>query len=194
MHNFNSFMRHAILALAMLCGSGHLFASPVYHVAIDTSTLAGQSGYLDFLFLGLANATPAHANVSNFSGNFDPLVTFTYGAPSGSVSTGVSVGIGDEFAQWAHFGQQLKFDVQFDLAPGAGAGSDLSIALLDNQFGYLGVMGNVMTFALQPGQPDQVTGSEIAQVNTNVVPEPSTLLQLASGCLILFGLRRRVRR
>jgi hypothetical protein len=39
-----------------------------------------------------------------------------------------------------------------------------------------------------------VTGSEIAQVNTNVVPEPSTLLQLASGCLILFGLRRRVRR
>jgi hypothetical protein len=194
---FNSMMRRAVLALAMLCGSGQLLASPVYHVSVDTSTLSGQSGYLDFLFTGLANASPAHATLSNFSGDFG-VSSFVFGEVNGSVGSSVVIGNGsgwNELGQWANFGGRLRFDVEFDVGPGAGAGTDLGIALLDDQFQYLGVMGNIATFALQPGAPDQVAlVSQFAQADTNAVPEPSTLLQLASGCLMLFGLRRKAGR
>jgi hypothetical protein len=196
MYILKTFILRAVLALGMLCGSGQLLANPVYHVSIDTSVLAGQSGYLDFLFLGLGNAAPAHASVTSFSGNFD-VANFVFGDASGSTSTGISLGNGtgwNEFGQWVHFGDRFRFDVQFDVGT-TGAGTDLGIALLDEQFGYLGATGNIVTFSVQPGQDDQVSyDRSMADVNTNAVPEPGSVAQFAAGLFLLFGaLRRRVR-
>jgi hypothetical protein len=197
MYIFNSFIRRTIMALALLCGSGHLLASPIYHVSVDTSALAGQSGYLDFLVLGLGTATSAQAKLTNFAGDFDTS-DFRVGDVAGTRASGVTIGNGsgwNEFAQWAHLGGRFTFDVQFDVDAAIGAGTDLGIALLDGQFGYLGTSANIATFALQPGQPDGVSfDSRFADVNTNTVPEPSTLLQLASGLFLLLGVKRRVRR
>jgi hypothetical protein len=196
MYILKSFILRAALALGMLCSSGQLLANPVYHVSIDTSALAGRSGYLDFLFLGLGNAAPAHASVTNTSGDFD-VSGFLSGDASGSVGSGVLLGNAagwNEFGQWVHFGDRFRFDVQFDVGM-AGAGTDLGIALLDEQFGYLGSSGNIVTFSVQPGQDDQVSfDRSMADVNTNAVPEPGSVAQFAAGLFLLFGtLRRRVR-
>jgi hypothetical protein len=194
MHIFKSSILRFILTLGMLCSSGQLLANPVYHVTIDTSSLAGQSGYLDFLFLGLTNAAPGQASLTNFSGNVDTS-SFAYGEASGSASTGVTIGNGagwNEFGQWVHFGERFRFNVQFDVGPGPGAGTDLGIALLDEQFAYLGASGNILTFSVQPGQDDQVSyARDMVDVNTNAVPEPGSLPQLAVGFLLLFCTVRR---
>jgi hypothetical protein len=189
MHNFNSFMRRAILLLALVCGAGPALAGPTYHVSVNTSTLAGQSGYLDFLFLELGNSAPAVAHLSNFSGAFTPT-SFALGDVNGSLAAGVSIGNGsgwNEFAQWANFGGSFGFDVGFDVLSVLGAGTTLSVALLDSQFGYLGAAGDIVTIALQPGMSQQVSfDGSLAAVSANAVPEPSTLLLMASGALLLL--------
>jgi hypothetical protein len=194
MQNFNSFMRRAFLLLALAFGAGPALAGPTYHVSVNTSALAGQSGYLDFLFLRLGNSAPAVATLSNFSGAFQPA-SYTAGDVSGTAASSVSIGNGagwNEFAQWADFGGSLGFDIGFDVLSAVGAGTTLSVALLDSQFGYLGLSGDIATFALQPGAPDQVSfDSRFAAVNLTAVPEPSTVLLMAIGTIALLGKFRR---
>jgi hypothetical protein len=193
MQTLKSLMVRAILALLMFSGSGHLLASPVYHVSIDSRGLSGQ-GYLDFLFLGLGGAAPADVLLTNFSGDFDRSATTASNA-DGSLDAGVTIHNDtgwNEFGQLANFGGLFTFDVQFDVAndPGAG-GSSLSIALLDpDLIRYVeGTAGDLVTFQVVPGQPATFTVSG----NAAVVPEPATLAQMAAGFMLLGALRRRRR-
>ncbi|SFV11653.1 NF038129 family PEP-CTERM protein [Pseudoduganella namucuonensis] len=183
-----------LVSIAMACGAGPALAGPVYRVSVNTSTLAGQAGYLDFLFLGLGGAAPATARLSNFSGDFGAS-SFSMGDAGGSVASGVTIGNGtgwNEFGQWANFGGMFGFDAEFDVSPVPGAGSTLAVALLDERFGYLGSAGDIVTFALQPGAPDTVAADGgLAAVNP--VPEPSAMLLMAIGVLALGGARRRRR-
>jgi hypothetical protein len=185
-----SFFLRAMLALAVACGAGPVLASTTYHVSIDTSTLSGQSGYLDFLFLGLGNATAATAQLSKLSGNFTSS-SFALGDASGSTASGIAIANGsawNEFGIWANFGALYAFDVSFDLAPDLAAGTTLSVALLDDQFAYLGTSGDIVTFALQPGLADTVTAdSQFAAVSISPVPEPSSVLLMIAGMLLLAG-------
>jgi hypothetical protein len=194
MQNLKSQFLRAIVALAMFAGSGQLFASPLsYHVAIDTSTLGGQSGYLDFLFLGLGSAASATASISHLSGNFDTAKSFTYGAPQGTLATMLKLANGDEFGQGATFGGVFAFDVGFTgLNDLTAQGIDLSIALLGNdQFSYAaGTDRNLVTFSLQPGAPDVLdVDSRFASVGA--VPEPASMALVAAGLALLYGNKRR---
>lgn len=194
MNMLKSYMLRAMLALAMVCGAGPALAGPLYQVSIDTSALAGQSGYLDFLFLGLGGAAPATAQLSNFSGDFG-AASFSIGEAGGSAGAGVSIGNGtgwNEFGLWANFGGRFGFDVEFDASPALGAGSTLAVALLDDQFNYLGSAGDIVTFALQPGSPDALT-ADGGLAAVSAVPEPSSMLLVAIGALVLGGARRRAR-
>jgi hypothetical protein len=192
----------ACLLFALMLVAGVVPASASaesYHVSIDTSTLAGREGYLDFLFLGLANAGPVQAKLSNFAGDFTSS-SFAQGQVSGSLASQLTIGNGDawnEFAQWTRLGGTLSFDVSFSQPAGSNnsssnsvAGATLSVALLDAGLNYLGASGDIATFALLPAAVTTVsTDSAYATVsNISPVPEPATYVMLAAGLLLITGL------
>jgi hypothetical protein len=197
MNKIASFFLHTVMAmmLTLAIGAGSAWAGPQYHVTVNTAGLAGQEGYLDFLFLGLDNAAPAVATLSSLKGGFDGTV-YTDGEVAGSAASTVTIGNGgawNEFALWGDFGGLLSFDVGFDVEGLLGAGTTLSVTLLDADFRYLGTNGDAVTFALQPGADVVVTAAPgLATVDTaSAVPEPATAWLGAAGLLLMGGVRRR---
>jgi hypothetical protein len=179
-----------LLALLFACATAS--AGPSYHVVVDTQAYAGQSGYLDFLILGQAAASPMHATLTGFSGIVDDGV----GAPiflgdvGGTPATGVVLGNAqgwNEFGQWTRFGGHLVFDVSFDIDTQPGAGTTLEVALLDRDLNYLQAAGDAIAFATLPGQEPVVTAT--ADVRLPEAPAPALCL---TG-LALLGLARRRR-
>jgi hypothetical protein len=192
----NKLSARLLFALMLVAGVVPASASAEsYHVSIDTSTLAGREGYLDFLFLGLANAGPVQAKLSNFAGDFTSS-SFAQGQVSGSLASQLTIGNGDawnEFAQWTRLGGTLSFDVSFSQPASSSnsvAGATLSVALLDAGLNYLGASGDIATFALLPAAVTTVsTDSAYATVsNISPVPEPATYVMLAAGLLLITGL------
>jgi hypothetical protein len=197
----NKLSARLVFALMLACGMAQASAES-YHVSIDTSTLADREGYLDFLFLGLANADPVQAKLSNFAGDFTAS-SFAHGQVAGSLASQLTIGNGDawnEFAQWARLGGTLSFDVSFSPpagtssgSSGAAAGTTLSITLLDAGLNYLGASGDIATFALLPAAVTAVStdAAYVTVSNVSPVPEPATYLMLAAGLLLMAGLRVR---
>jgi hypothetical protein len=192
----NKLSARLLFALMLVAGVVPASASAEsYHVSIDTSTLAGREGYLDFLFLGLANAGPVQAKLSNFAGDFTSS-SFAQGQVSGSLASHLTIGNGDawnEFAQWTRLGGTLSFDVTFSQPASSSnsvAGATLSVALLDAGLNYLGASGDIATFALLPAAVTTVsTDAAYATVsNISPVPEPATYVMLAAGLLLITGL------
>ena len=134
--------------------------------------------------------------ISNVTGAFDATNTFAYGGAQGSLASSPTLANFDEFGEWAQFGGVLSFDVSFAGmdAPGAN-GMNLSVALLGaDQWTYAaGTNGDVVTFSLLPGAPDDFAASaSLARVAA--IPEPPTLAQMAGGFALLAGALRRRRR
>lgn len=194
MTRMTSMLLRLMLALTLSLGAASAaLAGPIYRVAVDTAALAGQGGYVDFLFLGLGSAAPASATLSGFTGDFGAASVFE-GEAAGSLASGVTLGNGtgwNEFAQAARFGGLFEFFVSVD-AGLVGDGTNLGIALLDQDFNYLGANADIVTFALQPGQADAIAVNS-AFATVQAVPEPATALQVLTG-LLLMGLVLRHRR
>jgi len=185
-------MKTTLLALSLLFACATAAAGPTYHVAIDTHDYAGQSGYLDFLMLGQAAASPVHATLTGFSGIDDDggAPRIAVGDVSGSTAAGVDLGNGtgwNEFGQWTRLGGHLVFDIAFDIDPTPGAGSTVEVALLDAGQNYLGSGGDVMTFATMPGVEPVVTATDAVRL-----PEAPGAALCLTG-LALLGLSRRRR-
>ena len=186
-----SLMARWLLALTVACCAAPASAE-VYHVSIDTSALAGQEAYLDFLLLGLSSAARATVQISNLTGDF-AAASFALGDASANGAQ-LRIGNGDswnEYGRWAHLGGTLSFDASIDAISGGGAGSTLSVTLLDAGLNYLGLQGDYVTFALQPGSAAAISAS--AEVSISAVPEPAAYLMFAAG-LLLLGLRNVQRR
>ena len=184
MYNFKNLLARSLLALTLASGAGAAMAGPTFHVNVNTATLGGTSGYLDFLIVGQSDTATTTATLSHFSGAFTGDVHADGAAGSTAGATVGSSNSWNEFALWADFGGTLSFDVRFDQAQDDIAGALLQVALLDGDFLYLApTTADIAQFDVQPGQPIGVLQSDFAAVSpAAAVPEPS------AAALVLIGL------
>jgi hypothetical protein len=200
MFNIKKILSHALLALAMVAGSGAALAGPTFHITLDTANLGASNGYVDFTFLALGMATPATATMSNFAG-FNPVAQSDTGDVNGTlpgtVVIGNTTGLNDVLAL-TDFGGQFSFDLNFNVADGA-LGSTFSVAFINEAFdSYLGMDGNVLDISVQPGVGGAATyalspNNQFASITA--VPEPTELLMMVTGLgLVGFVHRRRKER
>jgi hypothetical protein len=196
MLNFKNLLSRALLAFTLAAGAGAAVAGPTYHVDVDTSTLAGSQGYLDFLLLGQGDAAAASARLSHLSGDFSGDEVLS-GAVSGSAKAGATIANSDftnELSLWSTFGGHFSFDVSFDLAATPLIGSLFEVALLDADFLYLApTSGDIAQFSLMPGQPVGLVPGSFATISiVSDVPEPADWMLMAAGLALLrFTVRRR---
>ena len=196
MNHMKYLLAKLLLAACILGGAGQAGAAQQYTVTIDTAALGGSPAYLGLYFLGLADAAPATATVTNLTGAFSgtPQLTGSVtGAPPGQLVFG-NAGAGGELVMTVSLGGVLSFDVGFTVGAG-DAGTTFGWSLF-NDASYLGADGDLGTVSLQPGAaPGAVfavnTASDLTRVTA--VPEPSSVLLMVAGmlCLMVHARRRR---
>ena len=197
MFNIKHLFLRALLALSIAVGAPAAMAGPVYTISVDTSSLAGTSGLLDLMFLGLETPNPTFARLSNFSGDFfgEPI---REGDVAGNVASGVVMGNRtgyNVFDQAVHFGGLLSFDVSFETEYEL-IGTTLSLALLDMDFNYLGAEAHLLAIDVMANTPAVIDVLapglvSVAELPAAEVPEPRDWLLVATG-LVLLGATRRL--
>jgi hypothetical protein len=204
-----------LLAFLLLTAAA-LPAASINNITINTSTISGTAGYLDFLFNG--GAPPfdaASAVISGFStnGTLNSSGLSTSGTVTGTLPGTSSLANNNaEYLERFTFGSTVSFTLQFQgpaiTSPsGTGSGSTFTLSLLNNNQdvafltsnqndGYLFTFtidnqGNVTptTFTTETGAPSVVSISS----PVSGVPEPSAWLLMSSGSFALLFLRRRGR-
>lgn len=195
MSTFASILRawlKLLLALSIAAGAPAALAGPIYRVSLDTSALAGTSGYLDLGLNGPLSGAPTLARIGNFSGAFLEGSAYS-GEASGDVVNGVTLRNGPEFNffdQMVAFGGLFSFDVSFELGTG-GNGTLFSVGFVDPQtFDFLGGVANVLELNLVAGQPAELQLLESAFASVAEVPEPGDWLLVATGLLLIAATRR----
>lgn len=192
MFNIKNLFLRALLALSIAVGAPAALAGPVYHVSLDTSSLAGSTGFLDLGFLGLETPNPTFARLNNFSGDFfgDAILE---GDAVGDVVSGVVLGNRtgfNYFDQAVRFGGLLSFDVSFETEYEL-IGTTLSVALLDSDFAsYLGAEAHLLTIDVLANTPAVIDVLAPGLVSVAEVPEPREWLLLATGLFLLGATRR----
>lgn len=202
MLNFNTFLQHAALALALAIGSGAAVAGPTYQVTIDTSAFDGDSGLLDFSFANVDGAVPATASLFGFSGAFGTEFDRS-GSIDGDLASGLqfsnSAGL-SYLTQAVQLGASFAFKIRFDGDVETLAGADGSAftvglydSLLQDTLGIPVVFYLVPSFNNEPYRIDIETDPALATVVPMLdVPEPSQLLLMLTALALLgAGLRRR---
>ena len=195
MLNLKKFLSRSLLAVALgACGS--VFAAPVYHVTIDTSTLGNSNAVLDLELGALAgSAAPVTATLNHFMGAYG--ASDFSGSASGAIGSSVRL-VNDAgysgLLQSIMLGGLFSFDLSFDVGTGGLDGSSFTAMLYNPDFSAtLGMDTPLVQIDLMPGQADVVSPGN-AFASATAVPEPSTLLSMVTGLGLLgFGLRRRAR-
>lgn len=198
-------------------------ASVQYVVTVDTSSAALQNGYIEFQFNnGPLTTQPANADVANFmtDGVLIPPGTNTNdssGMLPGTVTLGNSTSF-DDYIQEMTFGStvtgsKITFDLDFygpaiSNPNGDGGGEFILDFLNSDQSGYLFTADSqndvpVLTVTINGDgtttaqtYPSSIPPNDapvVSLVGPTFVPEPSSLLLLASGgllALVFFGRRR----
>ena len=201
-------LRNTVLALALAACSS-LAAARTIHVAIDTSTGFGTSGWLDMQFNGAPGETPELATVlvSNFTGFDAGALVELSGEVSGSLASGYLFsnlpGWNDLFHGVA-FGGVLGFDLTFEGAADLNAFVSQSLftisAFADDKTTFLGNYGPDGSLANLTWTPSGVVGgngsiaigiSDPAAVTA--VPEPSDWLLTGTGLALMLLVARRRR-
>ena len=197
-------LKYLICALILLAAGSAFAASHTYQVYVNTSAIAGQSGYLDFQFNPGNNAQAAIAEILNFDSTGAlagaPLIA---GNVSGSLPGTVTLGntnAWNDYFQGFTFNHGIHFAVRLDgpalTAPDgvAASGSDFAFSmyaadqvtpLLTNDPNGFAMSANVMT--------DGATSANYGP-SASPVPEPSTFALLGLGLVGAAVLRKKTRK
>lgn len=195
------------LALALLAlSAAPLPAARIFQVKVNTPTLVGDPGYVDFQFnSGGADADAGSATITLFSGA-TPGTDFPIGDVTGSLPGTVTInntpGLNDLF-QAVTFGSEILFRVTIDgpvlnsFDPLSTSGSTFTFSMFaDDQVTPL-LTNDPAGFALtiDVGPLGALTVNDLSQrgvIELAEVPEPSTAALLLTGAaLIAARLRRR---
>jgi hypothetical protein len=215
------FRTAAILALAFLGGleSGSLRADFIYDVSIDTSSIAGTSGYLDFQFNPGGVSAPASITISNFQTTggilapFDPNIgTGDFGDATGMLPGTLTLDNGTQFNdvyQGFTFGTNYSFELDLSDPPAFPDGSSFAMTLYGSDGGTTLLSnnpdgsGSALRLDLSPDGLTVTTAYAAQGVIATpqgsgnpggAVPEPSSLLLLVSALPVGLLVRRRLRR
>lgn len=192
-------VRKALLACALVLGSGAAVAGPTYLVTLHTQAYSGESGLLDFGMGGNADAPSAFATLSNFAGAFEYEFDRS---PStvGDMASGITIassGASNYLTEGVLLGGDLSFMVSFsgdfDVLESA-ASSLFAVVLYDAQLTELWAFpvqfDLISAFGGAPSAVLVTVDDSLASVTA--VPEPSSLLlMLAALAAAGFLLRRK---
>lgn len=187
----------------VVCVANSAFASFSYDVAINTSSLSGQDGYLYFQYLPV-NAANSFATVYGFTtdgtlaGSPSAAVdgSAVTGQLPGSVTFANTNGIND-YNHGIQFGNTMTYHMSFsDPVSGgpAGGSSTFSLGLFSDESGLnplLTADGTLYTLSLMN---DGTASSQILANDVSVTPTPipAAAWLFGSGLTGLVGLRRKM--
>ena len=189
----------------------------IYQVYVDTSSLQGTSGVLDFQLnpqvIGVQSLTATISGFSSVNGTLGSILTPTFGQVSGQLPNNITlVNSSDinDISQYIKYGLTLQFVVSLsgnavqNPTNGVG-GSAFLFSLLDSNLNPLltsdpgGTLAgisvfsdgstDVSTFPPNDSSPPLVTVTPLVSV-----PEPTSMIPLGIGMVTLAGYRRYCRR
>jgi hypothetical protein len=184
MTNLKNLFSRALLALSLLAGAAT--ASPVYHVALDTTGTSGD-GYMQIDFLPFATSDVLTATISGLDGAFTGAPALDNVVQSGGAFT-FSSDVFSEFFQSITLGGKFGFDVTFGGVPTDGGSTGLSVSLLDGLGNYLSFQA--AQISLVAGQSPSVA-TDPAFATVTAVPEPADWVLVVTGLLLLGAMQRR---
>jgi hypothetical protein len=183
---------------------GKVSASPVaYHVAVNTSTVSGTMGSLEFQFNpGGFNSLAATATITNFMGGTLVGSPSNIGNVSGALPGPVAINNGTAFndmLQNFNYSAGFSFDVTFsgpalDTPDPSKPGTTFSLTLWDMPDGGgdpifpVDESGAALLININPDGSRSVTSAP--QVNVTPIPEPTSLVLFGVGLAGLAVYRR----
>ena len=197
-------MRYASFTLLLLIAAAPAsFASSVYEISIDTSSLApGSTGFIDFALNGAFPATAAIENYANPGGALDPASLTTQNNVTGTLPGEIRLDQGNtDFDEGLTFGTgPIAFQLTLTGTPSGNVGDVFTLTFFNSNFSgflltgnvndgwlaqfQLGVDGSVAATAYQ----DPSGGPSFASIAP--VPEPETFLLTGMALLWCVGRRR----
>ena len=188
-----------------LLGTARAHADSIYEINVNTTSVAGTVGYLDFMFNpGAAPVDPASATLSGFT------TDGTLGTPLGNIGdvTGSLPGVvqinntdvNNEYTVGFTYGSFFDMFVDLDIPTISGnaqSGSSFLLTLDDSNFGPLlndnaSPSGQLVEIDLDTdGNPTVQNFSPNGEATVTAVPEPASLLLLATGLGALLPRRNK---
>jgi hypothetical protein len=197
-----------LAAFALLAAATSANAIPIITITVNTSSIAGTVGHIDFNFGGFPSSPDVTALVSMWTSDGTLSgVPMTSGSTSGvlpaNVTEKVIGGTGADYFHDFTFGNTLMFQLMltYDSAiPGSFTTDDTwGLALYDSTITPLlanGMKGDFLfTVDMHPNGSFTATDASNGQLTISGIPEPSTLTLFGFGLLAAaFPLyRRRIR-